>query len=126
MATPKQQKLIKILSENIGKKDSSKTLGQMLREAGYSDIQSLNPKKILETKAVKEGVSDFVKMLDDKRRMAVTHITEDKLEKASARDNAYITDILTKNHQLLTGEETERQGVSINVIDSYDGDNDTI
>lgn len=124
MATQRQQKLIKLIVENLGKKGETRSMGELMLEAGYSEAQSKNPHQILEGEAVKEGIEDFVKMLDDKRRMAITKITESKLEQASARDNAYIADILTKNHQLLTGEETERQGLSINVI-NYADDNDT-
>lgn len=88
-------------------------------EAGYSEAMAKNPYQALGGKAVKEGLSDFVKMLDDKRRMAVTQITDTKLADASARDAAYIADILTKNHQLLSGEDTERQGIKINVVDTF-------
>ena len=49
---------------------------------------------------------------DDKRRLAITYITPKKLEKAPARDAAYITDILTKNHQLLGGQPTELLKIS--------------
>ena len=37
---------------------------------------------------------------------------EDKLLKSPARDLAYITDILTKNHQLLGGSPTHRIEIS--------------
>ena len=47
-------------------------------------------------------------MLDDKRRLSLTHIDNTKLKRSSARDLAYITDVLTKNHQLLSGGETEK------------------
>lgn len=111
MATPKQQKFIKLLLENMGNKNSTKTLGEMLLESGYTKSVADNPYLILETKDVREATKEFSSMLEDKRRMAITHITEDKLEKSSPRDLAYITDIMTKNHQLLTGGETERVGV---------------
>lgn len=125
MATQKQIKLINLIVANLGKQGSGKSMKELMKAAGYSDAQSKNPHQILSSEVIQDGIADFVKMLDDKRRMAITQITESKLEQASARDNAYIADILTKNHQLLTGEETERQGLSINVI-NYADDNDTL
>ncbi len=120
MATQRQQKLLKLLLENLGNTKETKSAYKMLKEAGYSDAQAKNPKQILESETIQAGVSDFLKQLDDKRRRAITQITDEKLEKASARDNAYIADILTKNHQLLSGEETERQGVQVNVVNYGD------
>jgi hypothetical protein len=110
--------------ENYGRKNSTETLASLMIKAGYTEQSAKNPKLILESESVQEGIVDFIKMLDDKRRMAITKITEKKLEESSARDNAYIADILTKNHQLLTGEETERSGLSINII-NYADSNDT-
>ena len=108
MGTPKQEKLLKLIFANLGKPGETKTMGEMLLEAGYSKAQSVNPKQILETKDVKEGVEDFVKTLKDKRKMAITKLTNDKLDASSAKDLTSITDILTKNIQLLSGDETER------------------
>lgn len=82
-------------------------------EAGYSKAQSLNPYQIINSETVQEGISEFLGMLDDKRRMAITHITKEKLDKSSARDNAYVVDILTKNHQLLSGGKTANEEVKI-------------
>lgn len=105
--TIRQTKLIKLLMENYGKKGETKPLGEIMIEAGYSEESAKNPKLFLDSPVIKEGIDDFVKMLDDKRRLAITHITKKKLEKSSARDNAYIADVFTKNHQLLTGKATE-------------------
>jgi len=105
--TPKQTKFIKLILENIGNKKSTKTLGQMLREVGYSEAICKNPKLIFDSEAVQDGISDFVKMLDDKRRMALTHITNKKLEVSTAKDLSSITDTLNKTHELLSGKPTE-------------------
>jgi len=93
--------------DNYGRKGNTKTLGEIMIEAGYSEESAKNPKLFLDSPVIKEGIDDFVKLLDDKRRLAITHITKKKLEKSSARDNAYIADVFTKNHQLLTGKATE-------------------
>lgn len=106
-ATPKQQKLIKILIANFGKTGETKTLKEMLLEAGYSESTATNPHLILEGDAVQEGVSDFLSQLDDKRRRAITHITDEKLEGSSARDLAHIASKFTNDYQLLSGGHTE-------------------
>lgn len=108
MPTPKQQKLIKLLLENLGKKGKTKTLGELVLEAGYEKSMSVNPYQILESKTVKEQLSDFQKQLQDKRRRALTHITDKKLQISPARDLAYITDTLNKIDQLLSGKPTDR------------------
>lgn len=112
----------------MGKLGETSTLGELLLKAGYSKSVANNPYLIFESETIKEGVDDFVKMLDDKRRLAITHITKKKLEKSSARDNAYIADVFTKNHQLLTGKETERGEIQVkgfNYIKPDDSNNQT-
>lgn len=125
MPTPKQEKLIKLISENLGNPNSTESLGELMLKAGYSKSMSENPFQILESETIQEGLEEFRGMLDDKRRMAITHITKKKLEKSSAKDLANIVDVFTKNHQLLGGKETEKSKVesTINVI-NY-GDNAT-
>ena len=114
MPTPKQLKLIKLLRENYGIKVSTKTFQEMLLEAGYSEATArADAKVILNTKAVKEGLEDIVKSMTDKRKAAITHITERKLEKSSPRDLAYVGDILTKNIQLLSGGKTGNEDITI-------------
>lgn len=104
--------------DNYGNTGVTKTLGELLIEAGYSPESAKNPKLILDSEEVQNGIKDFISLLDDKRRMAITKITEKKLDNSNARELAYITDIFTKNHQLLTGGDTEKfsvSGVEINV-----------
>jgi hypothetical protein len=95
-------------------------------EAGYSEAQSKNPNHILDSETIQEGISDFIRSLDDKRKQALTHLTEDKLEKAPAREIAYVMDILNKNHLLLSGGDTERTKITISVdgalVDKYETD----
>jgi hypothetical protein len=111
MPTNKQKKLIKLIRENLGNPNNTKTYGELCLEAGYTKATSKNAYLIFQSDAVKEGTEDFINSLDDKRKMAITHITESKLEKAPAREVAYTIDILTKNHQLLTGGKTENTGI---------------
>lgn len=111
--TPKQKKLIKLIVENLGRPHKTKSFGQLMLEAGYSKAQSKNPFQILRSETIKIGISDFTKTLDDKRKMAITHLTGKKLKKAPAREVAYVIDILTKNFQLLSGGGTGREEIVV-------------
>lgn len=107
MPTPKQEKLIQLLVENLGKRGNTKTLGELILLAGYSEAMAKNPYQILESETIQEGIEDFVDGLDKLRKKALKHITKQKLEKSSAKDLTQIADLATKNHQLLTGKATE-------------------
>jgi hypothetical protein len=124
MPTPKQTKLIELIVKNLGDVKQRKTLGELMLEAGYSKSQSESPSHILDSEVVQEGISDFISSLNDKRKQALTHLTEAKLKKAPAREVAYVIDILTKNHNLLNGNETERVGIKIEVAEAIAKKND--
>lgn len=128
MATPKQEKFIKLVLENLGVSGSTRSLGELMREAGYSESMCKNPQMVFESETVQDGIKDFVNQLDDKRKRAITHITESKLEKSTAKDLASIVDILTKDHQLLTGGDTERSKTIVmdsSLIGRYGSNNTT-
>ena len=108
MLNPRQRAFVTLLKRELSRKGVRKTLGQIAREVGYSPSRANQPGAILKSKEVKKEIDDFVRMLDDKRRLSLTHIDNTKLKRSSARDLAYITDVLTKNHQLLSGGETEK------------------
>lgn len=112
MPTIKQLNLIKIVQEQLGTK-GDKTLAQMMIEAGYSKAISKNPYLIFDSDVIQEGLKDFLSQLDDKRRRAITHLTDTKLKAAPARELAYVIDTLTKNHQLLTGNATQNVAVGL-------------
>lgn len=122
MFTPKQQKFVDLLIENYGAKGNTKSLGALMIEAGYSESSAINPKLIL-TEEMKEAINPILNKMESIRTNALDEITNEKLEKASPRDAMYIVDTMTKNIQLLNGKETERTGVTINVV-SY-GNNDS-
>jgi len=46
--TPKQEKLVTIIRENIGNKNSTLTMGEMLLQAGYSESTANNPREIFD------------------------------------------------------------------------------
>lgn len=120
MPTPKQEKLIKLIMENYGNKESTKTMGELLIQAGYTEETAKNPQLIFQSEAIQEGISDFVKDMEDKRKNALKEITDAKLKKSSAKDNVHIVDTLTKNIQLLSGKETESNKVTIELVNYKD------
>lgn len=61
--TLKQKRLVKAISENIGKAGPPKPMVQLMKEAGYSDSMSRDPAKIISSPTFldlleKAGVSD--------------------------------------------------------------------
>jgi len=112
MLLPKQQKLIEIIVENSGKKGFTKSLGEMIIEAGYSEETAKNPKQII-TEEMKAELNPIIEKMEEVRKKAINNITDKKLKDSSARDNTYIADVLTKNIQLLTGGKTENVGVEV-------------
>jgi len=105
--TPKQQKFISLLLENMGKQRKTKTLGGIAKEAGYSNAMASNPHLILQSRTIRKELKEFINKLREKRDMALDGLTKEKIEKASARDIAGTLDILIKNQQLLGGNTTE-------------------
>lgn len=114
--TPKQQKLVLLLKQELAKQGGTKTLAEIMILAGYSAKTANNPsEKALNAPAVKEATEEFVEMLDQKARMAFGAINKKKLEKASQRDTAYVGDILVKNKQLLSGKDTGKVSINIEI-----------
>ncbi len=121
MATPKQEKLVTLLLENYGRPDT-RPLGELLLEAGYSENSAKNPKLIIEGKEVQEALSLVADDLDHLRQRAINELKARDIEKEPYRDVIKAVDILTKNHQLLTGGETERNLTPLTVRIIRDGD----
>ena len=71
---------------------------------GYSP-SSAKASKPQRTKAFQEVIKPFTDMLVEEREAAVRRMKQVR-SKAKYRDLAYAADILTKNHQLLTGGAT--------------------
>ena len=113
MPTPKQTKLIELIIKNLGDVKERRTLGELMLEAGYSKSQSEAPSHILDSDVMQEGISDFIRSLDDKRKLAITAITKKKLDKAPARENAYVAEVMTKLSQLLSGGNTSKEEIKI-------------
>ena len=119
MLTPKQQKFVDLLIENYGRKGKTKTLGSLMIEAGYSESSATNPKIIINEEMM-EAIGPVIDKMESIRTKALDAITDEKLEASNPRDNIYIVDTLTKNIQLLSGKETDRQGIVIQTVDYKD------
>lgn len=107
--TPKQQKLVEIALENLGKKGPKKTKEKMLLEAGYSPATAKGEARtIFNSKSVKEPLDNVVALMEQKRLMALNGINQKKIDISSARDLTGISESLTKQSQLLSGGPTDR------------------
>src|SRR3990167_11363908 len=112
--TPKQQKLVILLKQTLLDKNGTKTLEQLMLEAGYSPKTADKPsQKVLDSAVVQAELKDFIDQLDEKARMALRSITQKKLDNSSARDSGYVADIMVKNKQLLSGNDTEKKSITI-------------
>lgn len=112
MATPQQKKLIKLVLENMGKKKTKKTLGQLLLDAGYSKSISDNPYLIFGSATVQEGLEDVVDDLKKQRIKAIARMNA-TVNKAKYRDAVDALDKITKNIQLLSGGKTEDSHMTV-------------
>ena len=85
-------------------------------QAGYSPSTARLPsQRVLNSPAVKDEMRVFTDKLQEKANLALNAITKKKLDKSTARDNAYINDIMIKNKQLLTGGATENRAIHIEI-----------
>ena len=118
MPTLRQTKLIKLIRENMGNLDSTATMSDLMLRAGYTKATAKNAYLIFESKAIKKATDDIADMLADKRKMAITHITERKLKDAPARELAYVADVFTKNIQLITGRSTNNVAMTVQLSEA--------
>ena len=83
---------------------------------GYKPSVAKNPQQIKKASSyqdtIKEGQHDLVKALE-KERNAILKRMEKTRNKAKYRDLTYSLDVVTKNHQLLTGGSTENVGLAV-------------
>lgn len=112
MATPKQEKLVTLLIENYGAA-KPRSLGDLMLEAGYSEASAHNPKLILEGEAVQVGIKDAANRIEQIRNNALAELEARDVSEERYSDVVKAVDLLTKNHQLLSGGETERNEMTI-------------
>ena len=87
-------------------------LGKIIRKAGYSKSVSKSPTKVTRTKTYKKEMKPIVDQLITERRRAIQAL-KGKIGKAKYRDLVDGVDKLTKNIQLLSGGDTEKNNLTI-------------
>jgi len=103
--TPKKRKLLRIISENLGKEGFTKTMCEMMIEAGYSKNSALQQTAILA--GIQEELKPISDKLDELREKAIKRLNDGNLtDKANYRDLVDGIDKLTKNIQLIKGKPT--------------------
>src|SRR5688572_8859314 len=70
MATEKQKRAVANLAENGG------NIGQAMRDAGYSEVSSLTPKKLTASKGFKELLDEYLPehLLLERHKQLIEHI----------------------------------------------------
>lgn len=58
--TLKQKKLLQGMVENVGKKGTTKSVGKLMKEAGYTDAMAKNPHKVTQTKTFQQLLDDTI------------------------------------------------------------------
>lgn len=112
--TLRQKRVIELTKQELLRTNGIQTSkAKIIRKAGYKESLALAPQRVYDRPPVKKALSDFISSLEEKRQMAVDAITNAKLQKGNARDAAYVADVMTKNHQLLTGGATERHSLEM-------------
>lgn len=81
---------------------------------GYSESYCLSG-HIDQTARVKKAMSNILEKLEKERDRLVESMSGKDLDKVQYKDAATSLDKIQKQIQLLTGEDTERQGVTINI-----------
>lgn len=122
MASEKAKLAAKKVVETLGK-GKAPVMGKILREVGYSKNTSETPTAVTQTKSYQDEVLPYLERLQKERDRIMAAMTLKDLDEVQYHHLTSATDTLTKNIQLLSGKETERAGVTINVV-NY-GDNTT-
>ena len=115
--TPKQAKLVSLISDNLRRTEGTRTLGELMLEAGYSKSQSEKPGQITKSPIIQEAIDPVIKSLRKIRENALKALIKRNMEEEKARDVIDIIDKTTKNDQLLSGKPTERTKVEISDLD---------
>lgn len=96
-----------------GKKVNKKKIQE---KNGYSS-SSAKSYKAMETKTYKDAITPFANKLETERQRIINNIGKRKLDKVEYKKLIDSIDVLTKNIQLLSSKETEKSGLTIQVID---------
>ena len=104
--TLKQQKVVSLVSGNIGKMGSKASI---LRQAGYSPSVVDNPDHVFNSLSVKDALNTTIQKMWIISQKALTALENKSFEKESAYNLAMISSIMTKNLELLNGRSASRE-----------------
>jgi len=119
--TIRQVKFLKLYKETMAEKGitSRKTLGELAREAGYSEVMCKDPERITKSKAIRPELEELRNRLTDINSRVLDHITDDKLDKSNAKDLAFSFDKIQKHINIIQGDPTEninRRTISLDIV----------
>ena len=112
MPTEKQKAVIPRILENHG------NISKSMREVGYEPSTADTPSNLTESKGYQQLMNPIVLKLEEKRRVVIDALTDDKINAEKAKDLTDMMDKLTKNIQLLGGGATENVNYNWN---NYEG-----
>lgn len=111
MPTLRQVRAVQALAEN------GRNKGEALIKAGYSPKTAIAPTKVTESLGFKEASKEFVAKMRKERDRIIQAMSERNLKTVDYQKLTTAVDTLTKNIQLLNGDETERTSVKIDGIE---------
>ena len=106
MASENAKNAAKKVLETIGK-GKKVNKGKILREVGYSKNTADNPILVESTKSYQKVMKPLLERLEEERDAIIKRLKVTR-NKAKYRDLMDGLDKITKNHQLLSGGNTER------------------
>ena len=115
----RQKKLVRIISDNISNRGFTKSMTQMLKEAGYEESTARQQAEVLSR--IEDELDPLITSLEKERNRALKQLTK-KITKAKYRDLVDAIDKFTKVIQLLSGKPTERVGLSLKELFKSDAD----
>ena len=102
--TIRQQKLIKLISDNFGSTERGKTMYDMMLEAGFEESTARQQSLILN--GIRDQLNPLVAKLEAHREKVIERM-QAMLPKAQYHHLIESLDKLTKNIQLLSGKATD-------------------
>jgi len=110
--TARQKKAVQKIVEI---RRTGKTLGNALRESGYSEATAIKPTQVTKSKGFKEASKPFVDQMVEERQRLINSLKTKNLDGVNYKDQVDSIDKFTKNIQLLSGGDTERVGESLEI-----------
>lgn len=117
MASINALQAAKKVSEAV-RKGKKVFIGEILREVGYSDQTSKSPQRVTETKTYKKAMGNIIDGIAEEIERIKKAMSRKDLDAERYRDLSEVMDKLIKNQQLLSGGDTERQSLRIEISET--------